>query len=279
MMVVFTDLDGTLLDQGTYSFRAADQALQKLRELHAPVVFVTSKTFREVDLWRTKMNNNDAFAVENGAAVFAPKGDPPLANEAAQDFDGYEMVAFGIAYRDLTRALKGAARESGCQIRGFVDMTAEEISRDCDLPLEQAVLAKTRQYDEPFRLLKGDVESLRRALERRSLRLTRGGRFFHVTGHNGKADAVLLLIQAYRQLGPIRTIGIGDGPNDAGFLNLVDYPVLLDSPAAEELHKHVPRARSAPAGPGGWNEAVLEILASVEDQQDAVALPWSHRII
>jgi mannosyl-3-phosphoglycerate phosphatase len=145
-------------------------------------------------------------------------------------------------------------------------MTAEEISRDCDLPLEQAVLAKTRQYDEPFRLIKGDLDSLRRALERRSLRLTQGGRFFHVTGHNGKADAVLLLIQAYRQLGPIQTIGIGDGANDVGFLNLVDYPVLLDSPAVEELQKHVPRARTAPAGPSGWNEAVLEILATVEDQ-------------
>jgi mannosyl-3-phosphoglycerate phosphatase len=261
-MVVFTDLDGTLLDHETYSFETAAPALQRLRELQVPVVFVTSKTFEEVNLWREKMHNHCPFAVENGAAVFAPKGDPPLPREAVQYWDGYEMVEFGVPYRDLTLALKSAARESGCRIRGFADMTAEEISRDCELPLEQAVLAKTRQYDEPFRLIKGDPDSLRHALERRGLRLTRGGRFFHVTGHNDKADAVLLLIEAYRQRGPVWTIGVGDGLNDTGFLNLVDYPVLLDSTDAQEIQRRVPRARAAPAGPRGWNESILSILSS-----------------
>jgi predicted mannosyl-3-phosphoglycerate phosphatase (HAD superfamily) len=81
-----------------------------------------------------------------------------------------------------------------------------------------------------------------------------------VTGPNDKAEAVLLLIDAYRQTGPIRSIGLGDGFNDAGFLNLVDHPVLLDSPSLGQLLKRVPRARTAAAGPAGWNEAVLGIL-------------------
>lgn len=257
--VVFTDLDGTLLEHGTYSFRPAVPALERLRELHIPVVFVTSKTLPEVDFWRKALDNRSPFAVENGSAVFVPVGDPPL-SERARLSDGYEMVELGVPYSDLTRALKGAARESGCRIRGFADMTAEEITRECDMPLEQAVLAKVRQYDEPFRLLKGAPSSLARALERRGLKLTSGGRFFHVTGRNDKADAVLLLIDAYRQLGPIRSIGLGDGLNDSGFLNLVDHPVLLDSPAIGHLLKRVPRAHTAPAGPSGWNEAIFGIL-------------------
>jgi mannosyl-3-phosphoglycerate phosphatase len=141
-------------------------------------------------------------------------------------------------------------------------MTAEEISRDCDLALEQARLAKTRQSDEPFKLLKGDPETLMRALEKRGLRLTRGGRFFHVTGHNGKADAVLFLVEAYRRLGPIRTIGLGDGFNDTGFLNVVDYPVLLGSPQLGELQRRVPRARIQAPGSVGWNAAIHELLDS-----------------
>jgi mannosyl-3-phosphoglycerate phosphatase len=262
MMVVFTDLDGTLLDRNTYSFQPAEPALQRLRDLQVPVVFLTSKTFQEVDLWRTRMDNHSPFAVENGAVVYAPIGNPSLPGDAVQRGESYEMVEFGVNYHDLTLWLKWAARESGCRIRGFADMTAEEISNECELPIEQAVLAKTRQYDEPFRLIKGDPESLRRSIERRGLKLTRGGRFFHVTGHNDKADAVLLLVEAYRKLGPVRTIGLGDGPNDAGFLNLVDFPILLDSPAAADLQNRIPRARIAPAGPAGWNEAILEILAA-----------------
>jgi mannosyl-3-phosphoglycerate phosphatase len=261
VMVVFTDLDGALLDHDTYSFQPAAPALQRLRDLRVPVVFVTSKTFEEVDHWRTVMNNHSPFAVENGAAVYAPKGDPPLPGDSVRQYEGYQMVEFGVAYSELTRALKSAALEAGCCVRGFADMTAQDISRDCDLPLEQAALAKTRQYDEPFRLITGDPEVLRCAVERHGLRLKRGGRFFHITGQNDKADAVRLLIEAYRRLGPIQTIGIGDGPNDAGFLNLVDYPFLLDSPMATQIHKRVPRARTAPAGPKGWNESIHEMLA------------------
>jgi mannosyl-3-phosphoglycerate phosphatase len=172
------------------------------------------------------------------------------------------MVELGIPYGDIRRALKSAARESGCRIRGFGDMTPAEISRQCDLSPEQAVLAKMRQYDEPFHVLKGDSDALQRAAEKRGLRLIWGGRFLHADGHHGKADAVLLLIEAYRRLCPIRTIGLGDGPNDTGFLNLVDYPVLLDSPLIDDLRKRVPRARTTIAGPRGWSESIREILDS-----------------
>lgn len=265
MLVVFTDLDGTLLDRATYSFQDASPALNRLQERHIPVVLVTSKTFGEIELWRKRLGNSCPFVSENGAAVFSSEGNPPLPRGASQRYGHYDMVELGVPYRSLTAALKEAARESDCHVRGFAGMTAREVSNRCDLPLEQAVLAKARQYDEPFELLKGDVEELRKAIERRKLRLTRGGRFFHITGQNDKADGVALLIEAYYRWGSLRTVGIGDGPNDVRFLNLVDYPVLLDSPLRSDLRRLVPRARIAPAGPRGWNESVLHIL-SVESR-------------
>jgi mannosyl-3-phosphoglycerate phosphatase len=261
MIVVFTDLDGTLLDRDTYSFQPAAPALQRLQERCIPVVLVTSKTLSEVELWRKQLGNSCPFVVENGAAVFSPEGNPPLPKGATQRIGPYDMVELGIAYRSLTKALKIAARESGCHVRGFGDMTAQEISERCDLSLEQAILAKARQYDEPFELIKGNVDDLQRAIERQYLRLTRGGRFFHITGQNDKADGVALLVEAYCRLGSLRTVGLGDGPNDVRFLNLVDYPVLLDSPLRNDLRRLVPRARIAPAGPRGWNESVLDILS------------------
>jgi mannosyl-3-phosphoglycerate phosphatase len=258
--IVFTDLDGTLLEYETYSFQPAVPALDRLRQLQIPVVFVTSKTLPEVDFWRKTLDNRSPFVVENGSAVFVPEGHPPLSERAGRFCDGYEVVELGVPYPDLTRALKEAARDSGCCIRGFADMTVEEIMRECEMPLDQAVLAKMRKYDEPFRMLTGDPGVLARSLERRGLKLSSGGRFFHVTGRNDKADAVLLLIDAYRQFGPVRSIGLGDGLNDSGFLNLVDHPVLLDSPVFGQLLKRVPRASKASAGPSGWNEAIHRIL-------------------
>ena len=43
-LLVFTDLDGTLLDHHSYSHAAALPGLERLRGLEVPVIPVTSKT-------------------------------------------------------------------------------------------------------------------------------------------------------------------------------------------------------------------------------------------
>lgn len=257
MLVVFTDLDGTLLDHDTYSFEAAKPSLACLRRLQAHVVLLSSKTLQEVLFWRTRIGNSDPFAVENGGAVFASEGNPALKGKVIHSPPGYEMVEFGVPYGDLIRALKDAARESRCFIRGFGDMTIKEIAQCCEIDVEQARMAKDRSYDEPFQLVEGSLRALRAAIERRGLKLKRGGRFFHITGQHDKANAVRVLIEAYASLDRVQTIGIGDGLNDVGFLNLVDRPVILDSPFSAEVLKRVPQGRIFSAGPAGWNKAIL----------------------
>ena len=262
MLIVFTDLDGTLLDSTTYSFHLAVPALRELKHQLASVILVSSKTLQEVELWRNRVESRSPFIVENGGAVFANRGNPALPAGVARPYGEYDMVEFGVSYPSLTRALKSEASEAACRVRGFADMDVREISRICDLPLKQAAFAKSRHYDEPFLIIEGNLAELQTAVQRRGLRLTRGGRFFHITGRHDKADAVQLVIDAYRRMGPVRTVGIGDSLNDTGFLNIVDHPILLESPALDDVRRCVPRARIAPSGPGGWNESVLEILES-----------------
>ena len=70
--VVFTDLDGSLLDGETYSFESATQALKALRMRNIPLILVSSKTRAEMEPLRRRLNHRDPFIVENGAAVFVP---------------------------------------------------------------------------------------------------------------------------------------------------------------------------------------------------------------
>jgi mannosyl-3-phosphoglycerate phosphatase len=259
MLVVFTDLDGTLLERDSCNFEPALPGLERLRRLQARVVFLSSKTLSEVLFWRTKLEIDDPFAVENGGAVYASKGNPSLPGSAIQTRGPYERVEFGIPYDALVWALKDAARESCCRVRGFADMTVQEISAGCRIDIEQAWMAKARFYDEPFTLIEGNYEDLRVAIERRGLRLTRSRRFFHIKGPNDKADAAELLLEAYKRLDWVRTIGIGDALHDAGFLRLVDCPIILDSPSSAELLERVPNAQLFPPGPRGWSRAILGI--------------------
>ncbi len=48
-IVVFTDLDGTLLDHDSYSYTAAEPALDFIRNNNIPLIFTTSKTAIEVE--------------------------------------------------------------------------------------------------------------------------------------------------------------------------------------------------------------------------------------
>lgn len=73
-VVIFTDMDGTLLDHHTYSHQAADSLLASLQQTGVPVIPTTSKTFAELQQLRRELNNQHPFICENGAGVYIPKG-------------------------------------------------------------------------------------------------------------------------------------------------------------------------------------------------------------
>jgi mannosyl-3-phosphoglycerate phosphatase len=210
------------------------------------------------------MNNTHPFIVENGGAIFIPRNYFAFPVPGAL-CDGYTVVKFGDSYPELVAALRAASAESGCRLEGFSDWSVEQISRICDLSPEDARRAKLREYDEPFRILDDRPASTTRllaAIETRGKRWTRGGRFHHITGAQGKEEAVRVLIGFFRQAHrSLRTIGLGDGLNDAGLLQAVDVPFIIRSAHTSELAARVPAARVTRAcGAEGWNEAVLAIL-------------------
>jgi mannosyl-3-phosphoglycerate phosphatase len=262
-LVVFSDLDGTLLDHDTYTFDAARPALERLRRAGIPLVLCTSKTRAEIAPLRRALDNLHPFVSENGGAVFIPAGYFPFALSGAERWDDLDVIAVGDRYGDLVAALSRASRASGVAVRGFADMTDADVAAATGLSLDDAHRARQREFDEPFEILdSARVDDLLTAIEREGKRWTAGGRFHHVMGASDKAAAVRLLATLYRrQWGSVTTVGLGDAPNDATFLAEVDVPIAVTSPRVEGLRARVPRAHATRlAGPAGWNEAILELL-------------------
>ena len=263
MDLVFSDLDGTLFHSRTYSWEAAEPALRLLRRRDTPLIFSSSKTRAEMELLRKRLANRHPFIVENGGAVFIPQHYFPFEVPGARIVDGYEVLEFGERYQVVVDTLLVASYESGCRVRGFYDMNAEQIGLRCGLPLAQAVLAKQREYDEPFEIVDSSSARVRRllgAIEDHGKRWTRGGRFYHIHGDADKSFCVRVLTDLYRSArGPVRSLGLGDHWNDFEFLKTVDEAVVIRSPSAEELAWSIPGARVTDRpGPAGWNEAVTE---------------------
>ncbi|MEE9233892.1 MAG: HAD-IIB family hydrolase [Candidatus Acidoferrales bacterium] len=266
-LIVFTDLDATLLDHKTYSYRLARPALEELRRRRIPLVFCTSKTRAEILPLREELGNVHPFVAENGGAVYLPRNYFPFPLSNARTEAEFHVLELGLDYRKLVRALDEAAKTSGATVRGFNQMKDKEVAKLCGFSLAAAKLARHREFDEPFLVEKGTPQQKERFftwLRERGLSWRQGGRFFHLMGTNDKGAAVTRLLELYRQhYTQVRSVGLGDGLNDVDFLKVVDVPVVVAKPGGRhhpEVLDHLPQAHRAPPGPAGWNQAVLEIL-------------------
>lgn len=271
-LIIITDMDGTLLDAGSYSFDAALPALGLIRKRNIPLVVCSSKTRAEIEYYREKLGNTDPFVSENGGAVFIPRGyfrretlTPSYA--AAQEQEKYTVIRLGARYADLRKALS-ELKDEGFGVRGFGDMTAEEITLTTGLPENEAVMAAQREFDEPF-IFNGDnnvQEKLARAIREKGFNVTRG-QFYHILGPSDKGKAVSILTEMYRrELGEVRTIGLGDSPNDLPMLRRVDQPVVVEKTGGgyDPCFAGEDFKRVKGVGPGGWNRAVIELFEGYE---------------
>jgi len=73
-LILFTDLDGTLLDHDNYSFSSALEAIECLNALKIPWILNSSKTLSELLGLRTQLRQKHPVIVENGAGVAIPIG-------------------------------------------------------------------------------------------------------------------------------------------------------------------------------------------------------------
>jgi mannosyl-3-phosphoglycerate phosphatase len=266
-IIIFTDLDGTLLDE-SYSFAAAQPALREIAEQAIPLVLCSSKTRKEIEHYRNKLGNSHPFISENGGGIFIPEGYFPdetvLEGFSPCAEDGYRVIRLGTSYHELRKAVV-ALRAAGFPITGFGDLSTDELVQQTGLPTDEALLCKERDFDEPF-LFRGDEreqEALFRSIRDKGLFTTQGV-YFHLLGDNDKGKAVKILTEIFRdRYGSIRTVALGDSPNDLPMLENVDFPVAVQRP---DGHHHpslsLPNLYKVEgAGPRGWNSAMLALLA------------------
>ncbi len=275
-IIVFSDLDGTLLDEN-YSFEAAEHALQTLAANDIPLILCSSKTRSEIELYRKRLDNRHPFISENGGGIFIPENyfphDPPGVRSRLRREDGYLVISLGTPYERLRQALDRLRRE-GFRVTGFGDLPVEEVARRTSLPREEALLCMRRDFDEPF-FFDGDAEDeekLSASVRAMGLNMTRGV-FRHILGDNDKGKAVDILAGVYRSLyGEITTIALGDSPNDLPMLKRVDYAVAVRRPdGGHHPSLDLPGlARADGVGPEGWRQSVLSLLAE---------RPWMKRNI
>ncbi|MCH9813247.1 MAG: HAD-IIB family hydrolase [Epsilonproteobacteria bacterium] len=243
--MIFTDLDGSLLNHEDYSFDEAKEMLGFIQAQKIPLIYTTSKTRKECEILQQEMKITGPFIVENGAAIYYPDR---------------EMELLGVEHSEIKAFIGSIADEF--KINYFSNMKIEEIMEYTLFEYEQAAYAKSRDFSEPF-LIHDErrLTELEVLAEAQGMKILKGGRFYHCVGID--QDKGMAVERAMKHFEGYTSIGLGDNYNDIAMLNVVNIPVLIPHHegkyidfSLEGLHK------ASHKGSKGWNSALKGILSA-----------------
>jgi mannosyl-3-phosphoglycerate phosphatase len=259
--LVFSDLDGTLLDHDDYSFLAANESLELLKSKSIPLIIATSKTFSEVVKLQDELKIKEPFIVENGAGIFIPS--ECVLAKTLPFKDKWLKVSEAHSYLELRLFFTNMKRKY--PIKGFGDMDVTEVMKITGLNEADAINSMKRDFTEPF-IMKDEslVEALTKEANIEGLDIVKGGRFFHLISLNqDKANAMLKLTSMYDAYYNKKhtMIALGDSANDFTMIKRADIGALIPlyngsfSPIGEGDF-----TKADFPGPKGWNSFIKEIF-------------------
>lgn len=252
-IIVFSDLDGTLIDHDTYRWDAATPALDALKHIGAGIVLASSKTAAEIAVLQDELGvTNWPAIVENGAGLILP---------------GNHEQADNSHYQSIRRKLEKIPDSLRKHFRGFGDMHVSELVKVTGLSVEFASLARQRNYSEPglWNGTDAKLSEFLAALSKHNISARSGGRFLTLSYGQTKADRMKEVIKQYQ---PFHTVALGDAPNDVEMLHCADIGVVVANPSGKPmpaiengLHGRI--IRTTLPGPVGWNRVMLDIIAEL----------------
>jgi mannosyl-3-phosphoglycerate phosphatase len=260
MVLVFSDLDGTLLDHDTYDYTPAREGLAFLKNNAVPLILVSSKTMPEMKIVHEEMGLDAPYIFENGGGIYWPDNNEHIEH-------------LGMDISELKSRREAIDAELKEPVYFITDMTVEEIVNRTGLSREKALLAQRRLTSLPFILPSGrnigqeEMRKINAVLQAKGLSMTKGGRFYHFLSlQSDKGSAIKRVIDYYRKTGAaaVTTIGIGDSENDIPMFMAVDIPVVIRKKDGTVIETGMDHVRiTTGIGPDGFSEAVMEYATNL----------------
>ncbi|MBU2866605.1 HAD-IIB family hydrolase [Pacificibacter marinus] len=251
-LIVFTDLDGTLLDHDSYSWSPAIPALEMMKTLGVPLVLASSKTAYELVVLRKELGFEHCPAiVENGAGLL------PAFKEPDQNAAQHTQILTALS--DLPPALR-------VQYEGFSDWSDAECAEKTGLPLAQARSARQRQFSEPglWSGTQDELQDFETKLAKKGIFARQGGRYLTLSFGATKADWMSKILDGFNPK-PF-TMALGDAPNDVEMIVEADFGVIINNTHGAGIPRQSDTAeasivRTTQSGPKGWN---IEVQARLK---------------
>lgn len=269
-IVIFTDLDGTLIDFDDYSSDLARPYVTQLISLGYLVVFCSSKTFEEQRAIQEELDIDMPCIVENGSAIISPMGFWREDLPGLIEKDGWQRIEIGKPAVGIRQRLSKVECRFGESLRGFSTLMTEDVASITGLNIVAARRAQEREYSETLSAnLSEEVwHSLDSNFESEGLKCLPGGRFHTVidaAADKGAAIRKFAELWSQQSSQTLVSFGLGDSENDLELLENVDWPHLVKRPNgswAGILGRRIERVNGV--GPAGWVKVAQQLLNQAE---------------
>ena len=265
-VIIFTDLDETLLKENKFNHNILNNFIKTLLKKEYEIIPVTSKTYLEVIDLLKQIKYKLPFSVENGAAYYIPINKSK--NYLYKKIVNPLAIKKNVIKKILNKSIFKAYLHNLKYIEDLSILEQKEITK---LNSKQLEAFNSREYSIPV-LISGDKyfkKKFEETLFKYNLKIVFGGKLNNISGLHSKLNSLSFFSYKYKQKlrnTKIIIISLGDNQNDIEILNNSDYSGIIKNKTNKilNLNKKKNIFRSFTEAPFGWVEVLKKIIIKME---------------
>ena len=259
-IIIFTDLDGSLLDKDTFEFNEIEDYFRELISKGIKIIPNSSKTKAELSNFNKEYNLNLSFITENGSSIHGLNLIHKNLPEKILLSRTLDQI-YKIYNQNVTPHLKE-------KITFVLELEIEEQIKIFRLPLEKIKLAIKRDHSLPIKFNGTEIEKNEfiKIMKNSGLTIQTGGRIMNVCDNINKSIAMSEAIRLMRKEldNKIITIGVGDNENDIEMIKMTDYPCLVKNENFDSSLINIDNLiKSDEPSPKGWSDVIKTALQKI----------------
>ena len=258
--IIFSDLDGTILDKDSFKFDKIKNFIRKLISKNVVLVPNSSKTEIEIKDFIRELGVNIPFICENGSAIYnlnliskkLPK--KIILSKSVKTISKIYKKKVSLKIRNKITDLRKINKLEQLKIFG--------------LPKNKIDLALKRSFTIPikFKGKKKDKKKFVKLIKDSGLKVQEGGRIMNLGDNVDKSMALKVFLNHVKTFinKPIKTIGVGDNHNDIKMLKNTDIPCLVISKEFKRTNLNIKKLIvSNKPSPEGWADVIKKAVLKI----------------
>ncbi len=258
-LIIFTDLDGSLLHRDNFKFDKIKDYLKGLIDDGIIIIPNTSKTEKEIEEFLKELGSELPFISENGSSIHGLNLiNSNFPNKIILSRDKQELHK--IFNSKVPKELKNKCK--------FIsEMNTSQQINIFGLQDDNLKNALNRKYTIPFLFEGNKIEKnkLFKVLRSSLLNMQDGGRVINLGDNTDKVKSMNQVLKIYKKVeNKIKVIGVGDNFNDLDMLRNCDIPCLVfnDKFKRDQINIDNLIVSNKPS-PEGWADVIKTALVKI----------------